>query len=359
METLEEPDMPPWSSRDRRGWTTVAALAATMLVLMAQSASSRTTSSDPSLLDPAAMVRGVSMTQAQCATLPTAVWVRAMGRHFCIRYYVSNAGGTGIRPIVFMQGDKRWRYDRRSRSFILPPDSRPIDPASFTRLADAFSRRGGTTAIYLARMGVDGSSGHHVDRHTVLELQVMNAALEAIRRRHGFDGFHLVGQSGGASLIGGLLGLRHDIGCAVPGAGRLARLNTRPPAADPARRLFEPLDGIPAIVRSQARILVVTDPQDVRVPYRHQATFVEELRRAGGRAEHYFIEATDENHHATVPYTLAAVAACVRGATQAEISALLARIVARRLEARARVQERPRSVPPAPPQQRPRPRPAT
>jgi len=325
------------------------ALAAAVVLTVVAAGLSAPSSASTSLLDPRDMARGVTITQPQCAALGSAVWVRAMGRDFCIRYYLSTAGGEGRRPVVFMQGDKGWRYDPRTRSFILPPDARPYDPANFMRFADSFSKAARTTAIYLARMGVDGSSGHHAQRHSVLELAVMNAALTAIRQRHGFDGFHLVGQSGGASLVGGLLGLRRDIGCAVPGAGRLARLETRPPPADPALQRFDPIDGIPAIVRhSQARILVVTDPQDVRVPYRHQATFVEELRRAGGQVEHYFIEATDANHHGTVAYTRPAVAACIRGASPLEISAELAAIVARRLAARVRAQER-RNAPQATP----------
>jgi hypothetical protein len=80
------------------------------------------------------------------------------------------------------------------------------------------SRTTGTTAIFLARMGIDGSSGSHRERRTMLELRVMNAALDALKRRHGYEGFHLVGQSGGSTLIGGILALRDDIGCAVPGS---------------------------------------------------------------------------------------------------------------------------------------------
>jgi len=46
-----------------------------------------------------------------------------------------------------------------------------------------------TTAIYLARIGIDGTSGNHVFRKTLLELHLMNAALDAIKQRHGFRGF--------------------------------------------------------------------------------------------------------------------------------------------------------------------------
>jgi hypothetical protein len=330
------------------------AVALALLAFIAAPAGANTSREGESF-DPMDMARGITMTQAQCAALPTAVWVRAMGRDFCIRYYISTAGGEGRRPVVFLQGDKSWRYDSRAQSFVVPPNTKRYSAANFMKMADGFSKAAGTTAIYLARPGVDGSSGHHRIRHSVLELEVTNAALEAIKRRHNFTGFHLVGQSGGATLVGGLLPLRRDIGCAVPGAGRLAQLRDRRPPADPSRRIFEVLDGIPAIVRnSNARILVITDPQDSTVPFPHQATFVQQLRAAGGRVEHYMIEATDDHHHGTVPYSRPAVAACIRDIPQADIAANLARLVSERLAARARAQahgqQRP-SAAPATPQQ--------
>ena len=73
-----------------------------------------------------------------------------------------------------------------------------IDTGDLVRLADTFSKMTKATAIYLARMGIEGSSGNHIYRHSMLELDVMNAALDAIKQRHGFAGFHLAGRSGGA-----------------------------------------------------------------------------------------------------------------------------------------------------------------
>lgn len=345
--------MSPTLKFKRLRWT-FAALAFSSAVLAAAPAAGRTGSD---FIDPQEIARGVVISQAQCAALPSAVWVRALGRNFCIRYYLSTAGGQGNRPIVFMQGDKAWAWDGRARAFVVPPNTGPIDVANFIRLADSISRSTGTTAIYLARMGTDGSSGHHRDRHSILELEVTNAALDAIRRRHGFEGFHLVGQSGGATLIGGLLALRTDIACAVPGAGRLALLQEPRPPTDPARRIFNAVDGVPWIVRhSIARILIVSDPADARVPIRHQSLFVERLRAAGGRVEHYLVEATDPYRHATVPYTVAVVAMCIRGLPQTQIAGELANLVAMRLAARAMAQAMQQGQPAAAPRPTPQPR---
>ena len=49
------------------------------------------------------MLHGITLTQAQCATLPQTLWLSAVGgdlrRNFCIRYYLSTAGGEGSRPV--------------------------------------------------------------------------------------------------------------------------------------------------------------------------------------------------------------------------------------------------------------------
>src|SRR5262249_11488460 len=157
-------------------------------------------------------------------------------------------------------------------------------------------------------VGLDGSSGYHGIRHSLLELHLMNAALDAIKQRHRFIGFNLVGQSGGSTIIGGLLALRRDILCAVPGSGRLAK-----PAAK--RNEVRPLDGYSAIEYVQrivlnrgTRIIVLTDQEDRKVPAENQTPFVDAMRHAGGHIEQFFVHAIDENHHGVSAYTVPAVA---------------------------------------------------
>ena len=52
---------------------------------------------------PASATNSVSV---RCAAIPQTVWVNAYGRDFCVRYYMSTAGGEGRRPVVFLQGDQ-------------------------------------------------------------------------------------------------------------------------------------------------------------------------------------------------------------------------------------------------------------
>jgi dienelactone hydrolase len=294
-------------------------------------------------------LRGITVTEAQCAALPQAVWLgvadrdlgqdlgRDLGRNFCIRYYLSTAGGDGAHPVVFLQGDRLGRLNLKTSEFSPGPRDRDIDTDDFARMAEGLSKQAATAAIYLARPGLDGSSGDHRIRHTTLELSVINAALDAIKRRHGFAGFHLIGQSGGSTLVGGMLALRTDVGCAVIGSGRLVYDKTRR-SPDPAADYFNVADAVPVIAQKRAtRILVLTDPQDRKVPEPVQTGFVRMLRQAGGQAEQFLVQAIDDDRHGVTAYSRTAAAACMRGASSEDIAQRLQLQVERRLAAKAAV----------------------
>jgi PAN domain len=266
---------------------------------------------------------GKSMTQAECAAIDQAVWINALGRNFCIRYYLSTAGAEGPRPVVILQGDA--------------PDPWDEDTADLFKFADRISLRQKTTGIYLARVGRDGSSGSHAIRHTVLELRAENAALDAIKRRYGYQGFNVYGHSGGGNLAAGLLELRSDIPCDVPADGQLAALGRRN-VTDPALQIFEVAEAVSVIARSHARVLVVTDPQDTVVHKENQLPFAEKLKKAGGQVEQFFVTATDAEHHFTTPHAEVAMARCLRNATHEEIAADLAQLDARLLAAKLKAQ---------------------
>jgi hypothetical protein len=194
-----------------------------------------------------------------------------------------------------------------------------INTDDLAKTADAFSKKAKTTAIYLARIGVDGTSGNHLYRKTLLELHLMNAALDAIKQLHTFEGFHLAGQSGGSKLVAGLAGMRRDIGCAVAGSGPLVLIQ---PADSkiPGRTLFDPVEFIPPIVKNSAlRLLVVTDPADQNVPVKQQTGFVEKLHRAGRDIPQFFVTAVDDNHHGVLAYTELVTAGCILGKSDSEI----------------------------------------
>jgi pimeloyl-ACP methyl ester carboxylesterase len=268
------------------------------------------------------MLRGIEMTPAECTARPYTVWVTAYRRSVCIRYYLSEAGGTGPEPVVFLSGDKLGVFN--GIAFAPRAHDKDVDTDALIKRADGFSRAAGTTAIYLARIGVDGSSGFHGVRRTMLELHIVNEALEAIKTRHRLERFHLFGQSGGAALVASLPALRTDIACAVAGAGPLSGERMMRPA-DPARRLLDPAEFVAALAFNRAaRMLVITDPLDQTVSAERQNSFVRKLRQAGGAVDQFFVQAGDPQQHDVSAYSLLAVSECVRRAPTPEIARKLA-----------------------------------
>lgn len=304
---------------------------------------------------------GTEVGAEKCAATPRTLWITVYLRSFCIRYFISASGGKGLVPAVWLSGDKpvaeelhpniRWSAaqstqsasQRRAREAAQArrharaarEKARDVDTRSLVRLAARLSRETGTTAIYLARMGADGSSGHHGLRRTMLELHVMNTALDMLKKQFGFAGFHIVGQSGGATLVGGLLAQRKDLGCAVSGSGRLALLVRARQVNDPALRRFDPIRMIPDILRNdtpQRRILVITNSEDKVVHRKHQNMFVDQFIEAGGQIEQYYVQSTnEEKRHGVTPYSIFVTGLCAQGRSYEQISAELVDYVAERL----------------------------
>jgi len=290
------------------------------------------------------MLRGITTTRDRCAATPQTLWLNVDKQDFCVRYYLSTAGGEGTRPVVFLQGDhfttvdtKTWQWipiskDKNAGVTYDPTNSAQhgdVNTDDLTRTADAFSKMAKTTAIYLARIGIDGTSGNHVFRKTLLELHLMNAALDAIKQRHGFEGFHLAGQSGGSTLVAGLAATRRDIACAVSGSGRLGK-SYDISSKDPARTLVNPLEFIASIAQNRSlRFSMVTDSADRSVPAKQQTPFAEKMRRAGRDIPQYFVAATDDYHHGVVGYTQLVTGGCVLGKSDADIATAVGTMVKR------------------------------
>jgi hypothetical protein len=267
-------------------------------------------------------LRGITMTRAQCGAIEQAVWLNVYGQEFCVRYYLSTAGGEGSRPVIFWNGDSNGpldiTQDNRSgkvtrRAWHDPSRAFDVDTDGLMAMADMFSKMTKTTAIYVGRIGVEGTSGNHMSRKTLLELQLMNAALDAIKQRYGFEGFHLAGQSGGSRLVFGLATIRHDVGCAVSGSGQLGPEKGSSQLGDPGQTYFE-ID-VPALAHNHAvRKMMITDPNDQQAPaVTEQNPLALKLRQAGGLVEQFFVQSSAPNHHDVAEYTRLVMAGCLLG----------------------------------------------
>ncbi|HKY85407.1 MAG TPA: hypothetical protein VJL90_01440, partial [Pseudorhodoplanes sp.] len=151
-------------------------------------------------------------------------------------------------------------------------------------------------------MGTFGSSGDHWARRTRLEVQVAMAAVEALKARHGFKRFHLVGQSGGAHTVAALLQHRSDAGCAVMASGVLSvKSRERDGGREISARIksdYDPIDHVGAMQhQSGRRLVVLSDPDDRRVSYRSQREFVERVKAKGLPILHVTAAAGDEEFH--------------------------------------------------------------
>jgi dienelactone hydrolase len=278
------------------------------------------------------LLRGTTISHAQCDATAQTLWLSVDGRDFCVRYYLSTAGGQGPRPVVILQGDQLGKINLRTQTWVDTSDAKDVDTDILARSTELLSKLSKTTAIYLARIGVDGTSGSHMARGTQLELDLTGAALDALEQRYGFEGFHLAGQSGGSKLAAALLAQRHDIACAVLGSGRFDAPEA-PKSKDPGRIFFDTTEHISQLVQNRsARLYLVTDKSDKRVPVAHQRGFVERLRRAGRQVEQYFVDATDDLHHGVFGYTELVAAGCALDRPEEEIARALATLDKRSTE---------------------------
>jgi hypothetical protein len=278
------------------------------------------------------LLRGITISRAQCDAIEETLWLNVHGHDFCVRYYLSTAGGEGPRPVVFLDGDQLGKINLKTWTWMEPSEAKDRDTEDIKRIADAFSKFARTTAIFLARVGVDGTSGSHLARKTVLELDLMNAALDALKQRYRLEGFHLAGQSGGSKIAGGLIGLRRDIGCAVLGSGPLA-LPSSPKSADPGRTSFDPTATAAQLAQNRLlRLYVVTDKSDKRVPLAQQSGYVDKVRRAGRPVPQYFVEAVDDLRHGVLAYTELVTGGCVLGRRDEDIAKAIGTVVKRNAE---------------------------
>ena len=151
----------------RRAVSTIARLA---MVLAA--AAPVATAAYAEIIKKEDILRGITTTRAQCAAAAQTLWLNVDKQDFCVRYFLSTAGGEGTRPVVFLQGDyypgtvRNWQWvpvaqDKNAGVTFDPTDLADINTDDLMRTADAFSKMAKTTAIYLARMGVGGTSGNH------------------------------------------------------------------------------------------------------------------------------------------------------------------------------------------------------
>jgi hypothetical protein len=274
--------------------------------------------------DPAWVYRDNVATEAECAPHVadrTAVWVVVAGRGECIRYY--SAGLDPDRPnslaLVFMTGDliNDGSSPRRNQAYVQAPTTDAVLDFAARR-----ARNFGVPFVFLGRPGTWNSSGDHRRRRSYREMDILDAALSAIRARYRIGRFGLAGQSGGSIAIANLLSMRDDILCAAMASGavsprRRAELINRhtDPTGQPWSAIRDPLVEARSIPHQpERRIFVIGDPRDRTVPFGAQQEWADAVSGLGHSVQLWALpQAPAPRHHSLAAYGYTAAAMCLRG----------------------------------------------
>jgi alpha-beta hydrolase superfamily lysophospholipase len=248
------------------------------------------------------LAAGARASEAGCRALADGLWVETRaGRRECLRFAAAGSappdGGSPSVAVVHISGDAagvayrfaggRPQVEGAGEGYEAPAETRRAAAAALSAAA------GGTPVFLLARPGMHGSSGDHArDRHTRAEVDLMDAALTELRRRHGFRGFVLSGFSSGGAVAANLLARRGDVSCAALASAPLdlAAFYRGPDGTLPdhlAMRegdLADPMRAVGGAVQpGGATVLVLGDPRDRKVLASAWGAWVAEARRAGLR----------------------------------------------------------------------------
>ena len=158
------------------------------------------------------ILHGVKATQTQCAAAANTVWAAtAHSGAECLKYWKGGFGDQPVkRAIVFFHGDVFVGVGKTSKNYL------ELTNAKLQTFADGWAKKLGTPYIYMGRPGTHGSSGDHMQRRRIDESEIISAALDALKKRHGIEEWVAAGQSGGGHVTSSLITERSDIICAIP-----------------------------------------------------------------------------------------------------------------------------------------------
>jgi dienelactone hydrolase len=297
--------------------------AVTAICLMIEFSLSATALAAEPAFSPAEVLGGVPSTPAQCDGAGR-IWVEIGGQGDCLRFYGAAPERARADPVIFLEGDvvQQSSYDRDSAvwdisSIVWEVSSfySELSPAVMQAEAEQYAGATARPFINLARPGVYGSSGNHLQRRREREVALVDRALDRLKERFGWDRIDLAGVSGGGHLVAALMARRSDVGCAIIASGNVAvrkRLRERGLEVDVTgyADFIDPMDLVAEVARHPPRkVIMLTDPQDAVVTASTQRAYLEALRAAGVDVEQRLIPARDPRHHRLrIPAIVAALA---------------------------------------------------
>jgi pimeloyl-ACP methyl ester carboxylesterase len=271
------------------------------------------------------LLGGVRITEAQCLALgDRAVWVVVGKEGECIRYYLSEPKAGATQALIYLHDDM---VVVNGRGEVKPVDIYPkLTPTAMQTGSASWSRTLRMPYLLLARPGTLGSSGNHSKRRTDREIEIVSAALDAIKARHRYDRLHLVGTGEGGHTAAALLDKRADLGCVVLASALLSvrlRLSELGRTEDVTgeKRPVDPISLVDKIKRApDLRIFVLTDPDDTVISAHSQALYAKRLAAAGLPVHQLFAPASDAYGHILSSEARRLAADCAQGLSDEEIA---------------------------------------
>lgn len=244
---------------------------------------------------PEGLKSGSKITENMCQFKDTCIWVGDSDNGECIRYFHAGIKDKNHIVHIWFHGDELNTYWNGPVGFGTKAYTEVISykdsaPDNLQQYANREYKTFGIPYIRLSRPGVYGSSGDHNQRRRPREVEIVNTALDALKKKYNIDSFILSGQSGGGHLVASLLAFKKDISCAVITSGVVAvaeRAKLKGWYADVTgyTDYYDPLNHINEIVLNINRpIFIVGDPRDALVPFSTQEIYYKELKKAGHQA---------------------------------------------------------------------------
>ena len=311
--------MKAMQTHTRHGRHMIAVIILTLLAACATSPRAADT------FTPAGLISGSVMSEEACRWPDTSVWVVVDGGGECVRYFHARLGAHNKIVHVWFHGDRLMYSISRGASWV---PSGWYDNAKPGKLARHASRQYSNFAIpYIrfSRPGTYGSSGDHKQRRLKREADVVQAALDVLKRRYAIETFALSGQSGGGHVVASLLARRSDILCAVITSGVVsvrerAVLRGWQSDATGYNSFYDPVRHAGDIPRSHGRrIFIVGDPRDRNVPFATQQSYFRALQQAGHRAWLIRAAGRGAGHHSLASVGSRIVKWCVDGMPAVEM----------------------------------------
>lgn len=284
--------------------------------------------SDGEMFDPEAATKGISYSPEACAALEkqnTAVWVKADGENYCLRYYAA-----GLKPdhnpvaALWLHGDIMGAHES-------PPNKRlkGLGVDAMIKQERNLSERFGVPSIFLGRPGSYASAGrHYTMRERQVEADIVTAGVDALKEKYGIERWAFGGHSGGGVLVAEMLNHRNDIACAVissaPGAFRdyLATYNS-PDTNNPI--VLDPIASTKMIPADpQKRVFVLADPRDTNVKFAVHQRYIDALKGQGVSVQFLSLEkALGPDFHDMIDVAETATEMCAAGKPNSEIVKML------------------------------------